>query len=147
MIVRILGLINKHYNLLKFVITIKKKTQSMKQSKDRFKNWHVGSDYKCEKAIGQGSYGQVCRAKHLPSGKEVAIKRIPKLFTNLGDTIRILRELTILTKLRGDGVTTLIDLIYEHEDLENFTTVYIVMELSQTDLAKLSGTKIYMSSK
>jgi hypothetical protein len=26
---------------------------------DQFKNWEVGANYKCEKLLGSGSYGQV----------------------------------------------------------------------------------------
>jgi len=33
----------------------------MKKSHD-FKNWEVGANYKCEKVLGQGSYGQVAQA-------------------------------------------------------------------------------------
>mmetsp|Transcript_32546 Transcript_32546/g.23512 ORF Transcript_32546/g.23512 Transcript_32546/m.23512 type:complete len:95 (+) Transcript_32546:229-513(+) len=39
------------------------------------------------------------------------------------------------------------DLIFEHEDLENFDTVYIVMELCHTDLANLIGSKMNLTMK
>lgn len=100
----------------------------MNTCNNKFSDWHVGPNYKCVKLLGKGSYGQVCSAIHIPTGEVVAIKRVPNLFENLGDTHRVLRELSILTQLKQDGISKLKDLIYEHEDLENFDTVYLVME-------------------
>ena len=47
---------------------------------DMFADWEVGSDYKCEKLLGKGSYGAVAMATHAPSGKKVAIKRMEGVF-------------------------------------------------------------------
>jgi serine/threonine protein kinase len=46
--------------------------------------------------IGQGSYGTVAKAKHLPSDTYISIKKIPDVFNNLGDSKRLLREVQIL---------------------------------------------------
>ncbi len=44
--------------------------------KNEFRGWEVGKDYKLIKILGQGSYGSVAEALHVPSKKTVAIKRM-----------------------------------------------------------------------
>jgi mitogen-activated protein kinase 1/3 len=51
----------------------------------------VGDDYKLIKLVGQGGYGTVVRALHIPSGVNVAIKRVNS-FSSVGDAKRLLRE-------------------------------------------------------
>jgi serine/threonine protein kinase len=63
--------------------------------KYKFTNWHVGTNYKLKKLIGEGSYGKVALAKEIKTGKCVAIKRIKHIFDDLLVTKRILRELAI----------------------------------------------------
>lgn len=57
---------------------------------DQFADWDVGEDYKCEKLLGKGSYGAVCSATHIPSGKKVAIKKMEGVFEDETDCKRIL---------------------------------------------------------
>ena len=45
----------------------KKRSSRTKQSlgfgnRNKFDNWEVGTNYKCEKLLGAGSYGQVVQA-------------------------------------------------------------------------------------
>ena len=40
----------------------------------------VGSDYMLQKTIGKGSYGTVVLAKHIPTGKMVAVKKLDEIF-------------------------------------------------------------------
>ena len=63
---------------------------------NKFTGWEVGSDYKLVKMLGQGAYGAVASAVHLPTGKKVAIKRMEGLFEDETDSKRILREIHIL---------------------------------------------------
>jgi mitogen-activated protein kinase 1/3 len=49
--------------------------------------------------IGQGSYGQVVRAKHIPTNVNIAIKKVSNVFNNVGDAKRLLREIQILRSL------------------------------------------------
>ena len=51
------------------------------------------------KLIGQGSYGQVVRAKHIPSNTNIAIKKVSNVFNNVGDAKRLLREIQILRSM------------------------------------------------
>jgi len=46
--------------------------------------------------MGQGSYGMVVQAKHIESGKLVAIKKISNVFNNPMDAKRLLREVIVL---------------------------------------------------
>ena len=80
----------------------------MKQN--QFKNWDVGTNYKCEKILGSGSYGQVAQAIQLSTGKRVAIKKMDNIFEDDIDCKRILREVTLLRKLRHPCVVELIEL-------------------------------------
>lgn len=43
-------------------------------------NFPLGKDYQIEKLIGTGSYGTVVLARHEPSGKKVAVKKISNIF-------------------------------------------------------------------
>ena len=64
-----------------------------------FADWNVGKEYKLEKILGQGSYGQVAQAINLITGKRVAIKRMLHIFDDVVVTKRTLRELVILRKI------------------------------------------------
>jgi hypothetical protein len=44
---------------------------------------------------GWGTYGIVAEGRNTKTGKKVAIKRVHRVFNNLGDTKRILREIKI----------------------------------------------------
>lgn len=62
--------------------------------------------------IGQGSYGTVVKAKHLPTGKYVAIKKVSNVFSNPTDAKRLLREVQILRKMgRHRNVVKLYDVL------------------------------------
>lgn len=52
----------------------------------------VGEDYELNKLVGKGSYGTVCRARHIPSDTPVAIKKVSNVFNHVGDAKRLLRE-------------------------------------------------------
>lgn len=67
------------------------------------------------------------------TGTKVAIKKIPKLFNDLVDGKRILREMVLLRQLRHDNVIGILD-IMSLPDPKNFKDVYIVTQLMDTDL-------------
>ena len=50
----------------------------------------IAPNYSIECVLGQGSYGQVVRCKHLPTGEIVAIKKIQNVFSDPIDAKRIL---------------------------------------------------------
>lgn len=54
---------------------------------------HIGK-YKLIKTIGKGNFAKVKLAKHLPTGKEVAIKIIDKTQLNPGSLQKLFREVS-----------------------------------------------------
>jgi mitogen-activated protein kinase 1/3 len=93
---------------------------------NKFVGWDVGVEYKLIKMLGQGAYGAVASATHLPSGKKVAIKRMEGIFEDETDCKRILREIHILKSLKSPAVVGLFDMI-PPTDPENFSTIYVVL--------------------
>jgi len=99
----------------------------------------VDPQYDIIKAIGLGAYGLVCSAKDTEKNRYCAIKKIPKLFDDLIDGKRVLRELKIMRHLgRHPNIVELFDVLQPCEDtpreLETFTDVYVVAALMDTDL-------------
>eukprot|EP00830_Metopus_es_P000636 TRINITY_DN10608_c0_g1_i1.p1 TRINITY_DN10608_c0_g1~~TRINITY_DN10608_c0_g1_i1.p1 ORF type:complete len:443 (-),score=88.28 TRINITY_DN10608_c0_g1_i1:93-1421(-) len=113
--------------------------------KNKFSDWETGEAYEITKLIGKGSYGDVAEAIHKKSGKKVAIKRIYRVFEDLVDCKRILREINILRRTNHPNIVRLYDII-EPKDIETFDTLYLVMEFSQSDAKKLvkSATHLQM---
>jgi len=99
-------------------------------------DWEIGDDYEIVKIIGKGSYGDVAEAIHKPTKTKVAIKRVFRLFDDLVDCKRIVREICILRNLSHSNIVALHDII-EPRDLNNFDTLYLVTEYCQSDAKKL----------
>ncbi|XP_071476304.1 serine/threonine-protein kinase MARK1-like [Diadema antillarum] len=59
---------------------------------------HVGK-YRLIKTIGKGNFAKVKLAKHIPTGKEVAIKIIDKTQLNPGSLQKVYREVKIMKLL------------------------------------------------
>jgi mitogen-activated protein kinase 1/3 len=96
--------------------------------------------------LGTGSYGAVCSAIHKPSGQKVAIKKMMGIFDDEIDCKRILREVYLLAQLKNPHVVSLFDII-EPADPANFSTVYLVLNLSESDLKKVIKSAIYLEEK
>ena len=58
------------------------------------------------------------------------------IFEDETDCKRILREITLLRKLRHPCVVDLIEICMP-SDQTNFTTIYVVMEFAESDLKKI----------
>ena len=112
------------------------KRRGLKLSENKFHDWEVGTKYKIEKIIGQGSYGSVARATMLSTGQKVAIKKMDDIFDDEIDCKRILREVTLLRKLKHPCIVNLIELIMP-ADPDNFTTLYMVLEYAESDMKKI----------
>jgi len=110
---------------------------------DLFSDWEVGTDYKCEKLLGKGSYGAVAQATHLPTGKKVAIKRMEGVFEDETDCKRILREVKLLRRMKHPYVVELLDII-EPSDRSSFDVLYIVLEYAESDLKKVIKSAIHL---
>jgi mitogen-activated protein kinase 1/3 len=108
-------------------------------------DWDVGPDYQVIRQIGSGSYGSVCEAKHIPTGERVAIKHITRIFDDLVDCKRLLREVYILRYLRHPNIVKIREIL-RPRDLSHFSDLFIVMEHAQSDLKKLVKSPVHLES-
>ncbi|XP_067029479.1 serine/threonine-protein kinase MARK2-like isoform X13 [Acropora muricata] len=82
---------------------------------------HVGK-YRLIKTIGKGNFAKVKLAKHVPTGKEVAIKIIDKTQLNPSSLQKLFREVRIMKFLDHPNIVKL------YEVIETDKTLYLVME-------------------
>ena len=110
----------------------------------------ASSNYTFERYLGNGSYSDVCAARHSQSGQLVAIKRTKLYWDRAADdhknVKRVLREVHILRQLRHQNTVALLDILPPvNFENESFSELYLVFALSQTDLAKLM--RMHMSDE
>ena len=65
------------------------------------------------------------------------------IFDDETDCKRILREITLLRKLKHPGVVELIEVLMPR-DKKIFTTIYVVMEFAESDLKKVLRSTIHL---
>jgi len=106
--------------------------------------WRIPSRYEVKQLIGTGSYGSVCEAYDREKKRLVAIKKMGHMFEDLIDCKRILREISILSKLHHDYVVQLYDIVAP-PSMETFDELYIVMEICDSDLKKLCRTDVTLT--
>ncbi|RUS70223.1 hypothetical protein EGW08_022016 [Elysia chlorotica] len=82
---------------------------------------HIGK-YRLIKTIGKGNFAKVKLAKHVPTGKEVAIKIIDKTQLNPSGLQKLFREVRIMKMLDHPNIVKLFEVI------ETEKTLYLVME-------------------
>ncbi|XP_053485106.1 serine/threonine-protein kinase MARK2 isoform X9 [Ictalurus furcatus] len=82
---------------------------------------HVGN-YRLLKTIGKGNFAKVKLAKHIPTGKEVAVKIIDKTQLNSSSLQKLFREVRIMKLLNHPNIVKLFEVI------ETEKTLYLVME-------------------
>ncbi|XP_011666724.1 MAP/microtubule affinity-regulating kinase 3 isoform X4 [Strongylocentrotus purpuratus] len=82
---------------------------------------HVGK-YRLIKTIGKGNFAKVKLAKHIPTGKEVAIKIIDKTQLNPSSLQKVYREVKIMKLLDHPNIVKLFEVI------ETDKTLYLAME-------------------
>ncbi|KAJ8901844.1 hypothetical protein NDN08_004049 [Rhodosorus marinus] len=93
--------------------------------------------YNLIKAIGIGAYGIVCSSNDMVMGEKVAIKKISRIFENVVDCKRTLREMKLLKHFKHENVIGLKDVYVPAGDGPNFQDVYTVTELMDTDLHQI----------
>lgn len=98
--------------------------------------FYVDSRYSYIKTLGLGAYGIVCAAHDKVLNKKVAIKKVAKVFDELTDAKRIIREIRLMRNLRHENILTIVDMD-EPENYDEFNDVYIVTEFLDTDMDKL----------
>ncbi|ANZ75747.1 BA75_02530T0 [Komagataella pastoris] len=97
--------------------------------------YNISSDYRIQRVLGEGAYGIVCLAKHLPTGTDVAIKKIQPFERTLF-CLRTLREIKILKHFKHENIVALLD-VQKPTSLETFNEVYLIQEYMETDLHKV----------
>lgn len=105
--------------------------------------WDIGPKYIFQKELGTGTYGAVCEAVKVGTGNKVAIKRFADLFKDKVMCKRVLREIEILYSLNHPFIVKPFELFTRNNNAE----VYLVMELAQTDLRRLSKAPVYLDDK
>lgn len=68
------------------------------------------------------------------------------VFEDEVDCKRILREIDLLRKLKHPYVINILDVI-EPKNLETFDTLYVVLELAESDLKKVIKSAIHLQIK
>lgn len=117
-----------------------------KNREEHFPKENLGEEYEFISYIGSGSYGHVCKAKQVSTGKIVAIKKFSHIFKNDTNTLRLLRELRILTALKDHPkIIRMLDII-PPRDLVHFNDLYIVMEFMDTDLSKIINSTQFLTT-
>ncbi|TMW62851.1 hypothetical protein Poli38472_005469 [Pythium oligandrum] len=106
----------------------------------------IAPNYSIECVLGQGSYGQVVRCKHLPTGEIVAIKKIQNVFSDPIDAKRILRELCIVRQLRHPNIVQIREIIAPR-DMKNFQDIFVVFEYLPSDLEKLLHSPQFLTAE
>ncbi|CAG9312245.1 unnamed protein product [Blepharisma stoltei] len=106
-------------------------------------DWDVGPNYQIIKQLGSGSYGMVCEARHVPTGQRVAIKQMTKIFDDLIDCKRLLREVSILKHLNHPNIVKMREILLP-KNLQTFNELYVVMEHAQSDLKKLIKSPVHL---
>ena len=89
-----------------------------------------------QKKLGSGSFGNVVDAVHIATGQRVAIKQVNRLFEDILDTKRLLREVSIMKGLSHPNIVKIIEILTPGSP-EDFNEIYFVMEYATSDLRKL----------
>ncbi|KAL7314908.1 mitogen activated protein kinase [Mucor circinelloides] len=105
----------------------------------RLKHFNGGDQYDVIDIVGEGAYGVVCSAVHKPTGQMVAIKRILP-FDHAMFCLRTLREIKLLKYFNHENIISILD-IMKPKSIEDFTEVYLIQELMETDMHRVIRTQ------
>jgi len=106
----------------------------------------VDERYRVIKPIGYGAYGLVCSAQDTETQTKVAIKKVPKLFQDLVDGKRILREIKLLKSFKHENIINIKDIcIIPNKD--TYDDIYFISELMPTDLHQVIKSKQKLSTE
>lgn len=115
--------------------SFRRKYHQIPLGRDRF---YIDVRYSNLRPIGGGSYGVVCAADDKVTGRRVAIKKIANVFSDLVDAKRILREIKLLRHFgRHENIVQIKDIITVPPNTIDFTDVYIVTNLMESDLDRI----------
>lgn len=101
-------------------------------------NFRVPPRYRFQKHLGSGSYGVVASFHDTERGRDIAIKRVRRVFDNYLVLRRTLREIRLMSHFRHPNLMRLHKVL----PLDNNTTdLYLSLELMDCDLDTLVHTK------
>jgi len=126
-------------------MTDKKKSTKTPAIPKAHQDWKLPSRYEVRQLIGTGSYGSVCEAYDKDHERIVAIKKVNRVFEDLIDCKRILREIAILTALKNDRVVRVFDLVIPRDEQDKFDEIYLVLEICDSDFKKLFRTPVFLT--
>lgn len=95
--------------------------------------------YSIQEEIGQGAYGKVHRAIHLPTGNDVAIKRVAP-FDRKITCLRTLREIRLLRQFDHENIISLREIINPIGTWSN-SEIDLVLEFMPVDLSTVIRTQ------
>lgn len=104
-------------------------------------SFRVDARYSPVKTLGSGAYGVVCSARDSLLERDVAIKKVFKVFDNLADAKRTLREIKLMRHLHEHPLIVSILDMELPDDPAKFNEVYMVLELVDTDLHRIIQSK------
>ncbi|KAJ1442341.1 kinase-like domain-containing protein [Ochromonadaceae sp. CCMP2298] len=113
--------------------------------KAKFDRWKSGDRYTLLELLGQGSYGQVAKARDRTTGDVIAIKQMKYVFDGETDAKRAYREMHILRQLKHPSVVALLDVVAS--SVSSLGDVYFAFEFMDTDLSKIIKSNQYISSE
>ncbi|CAI5755758.1 unnamed protein product [Candida verbasci] len=103
--------------------------------------FNISQNFKLLKILGEGAYGIVALAIHLPSKTKVAIKKIEPFERPLF-CLRTLREIKLLNKFNNhENIIKLYD-VQNPLNFENFNEVYLIQEYMPSDLHNIIRTQV-----
>ena len=104
--------------------------------------------YKIIKKIGAGAYSSVWDAIELSTNTRVAVKKETDIFNNSIDCKRLLREIKLLRYLQHPNVVKLIEvLLPTNKKISDFTTIYLILEISDTSLYNIIRSKLFLDPR
>ncbi|KIY61631.1 Pkinase-domain-containing protein [Cylindrobasidium torrendii FP15055 ss-10] len=95
------------------------------------------NDYDITKKLGEGTFGEVHKATHKPTGRMVALKRILMHNEKEGMPITALREIKILKALKHENVIEVLDMLVARSTSRDPLTITMVFPYMDHDLAGL----------
>ncbi|KAL1917873.1 uncharacterized protein VTP21DRAFT_3707 [Calcarisporiella thermophila] len=114
-------------------------TAQQQNLRSRLRDFNVGDQYEILDIVGEGAYGTVCSAIHKPTQQKVAIKKITP-FDHSMFCLRTLREIKLLRYFNHENVISILDIV-RPKSIGEFTEVYLIQELMETDLHRVIRTQ------
>ncbi len=96
-----------------------------------------------QKTMGQGAYGKVMECFYKPLKQTFAVKRFEQVSDSEQRGTRLLRELTILSRVQHSCLNKLVT-VFPPKNLESFNEAYLVLDKCDMDLKKLLKSNKYL---